>query len=257
MSKNKSKKVIIALISVLTAIAIFLVGSMSLIIATDGKIFNKLKSINDEKSTVIFEQSYSLSDFNSLKLDASVADLTFNRSDDNNVKITVCGNKNDKFSAEIKNKTLLLDETYGKVTFNWNFHAKGADFYGIKINIALPKNFNYPITADIETGDVNFKTPYASKLNVDINTGDFNAVALGGKFDICIDTGDVTINTAYPAADSSIQTDMGDVDIDSVSNTNIIGEADTGDEDINGSDKGANVTLKITTDTGDIEVNDD
>ena len=55
---------------------------------------------------------------------------------------------------------------------------------------------------------------------------------------------------------SFFKTDTGDIEVDNVLNTKIISEADTGNEDVNGSDDSSGVTLTVTTDTGDIEVND-
>ena len=53
-----------------------------------------------------------------------------------------------------------------------------------------------------------------------------------------------------------MKTDTGDIEVDNVLNTKIISEADTGNEDVNGSDDSSGVKLTVTTDTGDIEVND-
>lgn len=46
-----------------------------------------------------------------------------------------------------------------------------------------------------------------------------------------------------------MKTDTGDIEVDNVLNTRIISEADTGDEDVNGSDDSSGVTLTVTTDT--------
>lgn len=252
---NKSKKIIIAMISVLTAVALFLIGAMSVVIATDGKIFDKLNIKYKEPQTVIFEQSYDLKEFNSLILDTSVADVTFKKSNDANLKVTAYGRKDNKFSSKIKNKVLMLDETYGTVTLSPNWHGKGINLHGIKIVIALPENFNYPINADIDTGDMDFQIPYASKLKAQLDTGDFQAVELGGKFDVSTDTGDVSIKNAHPATDSKIEVDLGDITIDSVENANIEYETDLGDTNIKKNNKNSNVTLSLCADTGDINVN--
>ena len=88
-----------------------------------------------------------------------------------------------------------------------------------------------------------------------MGTGDFEAISLGGKFDISTNTGDISIKNAKPYENSSLKTDTGDIEVDNVLNTKIISEADTGNEDVNGSDDSSGVTLTVTTDTGDIEVN--
>ena len=66
----------------------------------------------------------------------------------------------------------------------------------------------------------------------------------------------ISIKNAKPFENSSLKTDTGDIEVDNVLNTKIISEADTGNEDVNGSDDSSGVTLTVTTDTGDIEVND-
>lgn len=89
-----------------------------------------------------------------------------------------------------------------------------------------------------------------------MGTGDFEAISLGGKFDISTNIGDISIKNAKPYENSSLKTDTGDIEVDNVLNTKIISEADTGNEDVNGSDDSSGVKLTVTTDTGDIEVND-
>ena len=118
------------------------------------------------------------------------------------------------------------------------------------------QGFNYPVDINVDYGDIDFETEYNSLLNVQMSTGDFEAISLGGKFDISTDTGDISIKNAKPYENSSLKTDTGDIEIDNISNTRIISEADTGDEDVNGSDNSSDITLTVTTDTGDIEVND-
>ena len=193
---NKSKKVIIALIAVLTAVALFLLGAMSLFIAGGDKLEDMLDKREDDLKTVVFQKEYSINDFQKMKIDCGCADVTFKPSQNGNVSITVFGAKDNKFSGEIKDETLELNEIYGK------------------------------------------------------------AISLGGKFDISTNTGDISIKNAKPFENSSLKTDTGDIEVDNVLNTKIISEADTGNEDVNGSDDSSGVTLTVTTDTGDIEVND-
>ncbi len=256
---NKSKKAIIALISVLTALALFLVGMMSFVIAGKGKIFNSaddnISKISKTK-TVIFNENYNLADFNSLKLDVSVADITFNQNDTaDTVTVTVYGKKDNKFNGEIKDKTLSLDETYGRVTIDLKSLFNNSGINALKIVVSVPQNFNYPIDISSSVGDINFQIPFTSKLDVDLDTGNFNAQNLGGKFDISTDTGDIYINNASPCENSSAETDTGDITIENMSNINVEYETDMGDAAVYNNDKNSTTTLSLSTDTGDINVN--
>lgn len=250
---NKSKKAIIAVIAVLTAVALFLLGIMSLFIVGGDKLEDMLDKREDDLKTVVFQKEYSINDFQNVKIDCGCADVTFKPSQNENVSITVFGANDNKFSGEIKDGTLELNEIYGKATFRWR---KAVKFNGPHIIVKIPQGFNYPVDINVDYGDIDFETEYNSLLNVQMSTGDFEAISLGGKFDISTDTGDISIKNAKPYENSSLKTGTGDIEIDNISNTRIISEADTGDEDVNGSDNSSGITLTVTTDTGDIEVND-
>ena len=53
---NKSKKIIIALIAVLTAVALFLLGVMSLFTAGGDKLEDMLDKREDDLKTVVFQK---------------------------------------------------------------------------------------------------------------------------------------------------------------------------------------------------------
>ncbi len=253
---NKSKKIIIAFIAVLTAIALFLIGVMSFFIAGSDKFADTIDKRKDAFKTVVFEKEYNINDFKKLKIDVGCADVIFKSSENENVSVTVFGAKDNKFSGEIKNDTLELNEIYGRATLNWKSLKKALKFNGLHIVVKIPQTFNCPVDIDANVGDIEFQTEYNSSLSVQISSGDFEAVSLKGKFDISTDTGDISIKNAKPFENSSLKTDTGDIEVDNISNTKIISEADTGDEDINGSDDNSSVTLNVSTDTGDIEIND-
>lgn len=253
---NKSKKAIIALISVLTALALFLVGMMSFVIAGKEKIFNSTGNNTSKTKTVIFNKNYDLADFNSLKLDVSVADISFEQNDTaDTVTVTVYGKKDNKFKGEIKDKILLLDETYGRVTVDLKSLFNNFGINALKIVVTVPQNFNYPIDISSSVGNINFQIPFASTLDVELDTGNFNAQNLSGKFDISTDTGDIYINNASPIENSSAETDTGDITIENMSNINVEYETDMGDAAVYNNDKNSATTLSLSTDTGDINVN--
>lgn len=250
---NKSKKNIIAFIAVLTAVALFLLGVMSLFIVGSDKLEDMLDKREDDLKTVVFQKEYSINDFQNMKIDCGCADVTFKPNQNGNVGVTVFGANDNKFSGEIKGETLELNEIYGKATFRW---AKAIKFKGLHIVVKIPQGFDFPVDINVDYGDIDFETEYNSLLNVQMSTGDFEAISLGGKFDISTNIGDISIKNAKPYENSSLKTDTGDIEVDDVLNTKIISEADTGNEDVNGSDDSSGVTLTVMTDTGDIEVND-
>ncbi len=256
---NKSKKVIIALISVLTALALFLIGVMSFVIAGGSRIFDKIDKSNNNKyeltQNVIFEQSYPLTDFNSLKIDTSWADISFEQSDNNEVKVVAYAKKGNIIEAKIKDRELKINETRGRITLDKKSLFKGLNFSSIRLVVFVPQGFNYPIDIDSDVGDINFNAPCSSNLKVNISTGDIKAKSLIGKFDISTDMGDIAIKNAEPSSNSSVETDTGDIKINNAKGVKIEYETDMGDTDVIGSDEQSSVTLSLSTDTGDINVN--
>ena len=71
-----------------------------------------------------------------MKIDCGCADVTFKPSQNGNVGVTVFGANDNKFSGEIKNKTLELNEIYGKATFRW---ARAIKFKGLHIVLKFRK----------------------------------------------------------------------------------------------------------------------
>ena len=133
---NKSKKIIIALIAVLTAVALFLLGVMSLFIVGGDKLEDMLDKREDDLKTVVFQKEYSINDFQNMKIDCGCADVTFKPSQNGNVAVTVFGANDNKFSGEIKDKTLELNEIYGKATFRW---ARAIKFKGFILLLKFRK----------------------------------------------------------------------------------------------------------------------
>lgn len=60
---NKSKKAIIAVIAVLTAVALFLLGIMSFFIVGGDKLEDMLDKREDDLKTVVFQKEYNINDF--------------------------------------------------------------------------------------------------------------------------------------------------------------------------------------------------
>ena len=148
---NKSKKIIIALIAVLTAVALFLLGVMSLFIAGGDKLEDMLDEREDDLKTVVFQKEYSINDFQNMKIDCGCADVTFKPSQNGNVGVTVFGANDNKFSGEIKNETLELNEIYGKATFRW---ARAIKFKGLHIVVKIPQGFDFPVDINVDYGDI-------------------------------------------------------------------------------------------------------
>lgn len=114
---NKSKKFIIALIAVLTAVALFLLGVMSLFIVGGDKLEDMLDEREDDLKTVVFQKEYSINDFQNMKIDCGCADVTFKPSQNGNVGVTVFGANDNKFWEKLRIKRLSLTKSTAKQRF--------------------------------------------------------------------------------------------------------------------------------------------
>ncbi len=251
----KNKKWIITLIILLSTIMIFL--SIFFIGLLQNRFKFKGFRIGLQSSNeLILDKTYE-EKFNNIVIDATTSEIFIKRSDTENIKAVVYGEK-DYTDVETNNETLNI-KTSEKNCIGFCFNQKSA-----KIEIYLPEEYDGKIDIKNDYGDIYIDKFLNANIDVEEDCGDVKI--LGGNIikvdsnygdteiekaniaNINEDCGDVTISDVF---DTTVKNSYGDIKIKSVKNYLNL-ENDCGDIEVN------NINLKkdsyIKDDYGDIEI---
>ncbi len=86
-------------------------------------------------------------------------------------------------------------------------------------------------------------------------SGEVDVKSLNGSFDLSSTSGDIDLESALLDSNSSIYTVSGEVDVTLLKAVNVDVNTVSGDKDIYNTDRNSDISLKINTTSGDIEVN--
>ena len=111
---------------------------------------------------------------------------------------------------------------------------------------------NY-ISGDVKTGDI--KVSETEVFSAATTTGDITIDNVTKRIYARTTTGDIKIDKANIEEDSTIKTGTGDIKIESLKGAYIEASAQTGDVKVQNNDRHLEKTIKITSNTGDIKVN--
>ncbi len=251
----KNRKWIIALIILLSiimiALSIFFIG----LLQNDFKFKGFMMGVQSSNELILdktFEEK-----FNSIVIDATTSEIYFKRSNTENIKAVIYGEK-DYTDIETNLDTLNI-KTKEKNCIGFCFNQKSA-----KIKIYLPKDYAGNINIKNDYGDVFIDEFLNGNIDVEEDCGDVKM--LGGNIvKVVNDYGDIEIEKANVLSvnedcgdvlisktnDATVKNSYGDIKIKSVNNYLYL-ENDCGDIELN------NLNLKkdsyIKNDYGDIEI---
>ena len=246
---KNNKGLIIALIILLVVVIFMLGGIMTFLLAshTGGKDFWDF----EKQHQVIYDESFDVHEqsIEKLTIDSNAGDITIRNSNDNTVKITATGRHSETFSVSNENNNLFIES---KISKNNMFRANTNECNDVIIY--LPQNF-----AEIEIksnyGDVDIEGRLNGRLNIECDYGDIDAHALFGIFDIHTDMGDIDIETVSITESSRASTDLGDIDIDRTDGIRIDASTSLGECNVRNNNQQSNIILTAKTNLGDIEIN--
>ena len=244
----KNKGLIIFLITFLSIIVIGL--TFFFILLLNGKInFKNIGLFSKKSTTVIAEKVYENTSVNSISIDSDVTDITIKKSNTNDLKVVVYGDKS-KDKVDVDSSSNKLDIKYkGKKCYFLCINKKLGS-----IEVYVPDGYGKDITIKNDVGDINLENSIAS-LNIRNDVGDIKVKSIGRYVKIRNDVGDIKISSLNITEDSSIENDIGDIEIENAIHVNIDAKTDVGEKNINDNDKKSDVTLKLRNDVGDIDVN--
>ncbi|MCR4581284.1 MAG: DUF4097 domain-containing protein, partial [Bacilli bacterium] len=165
---------------------------------------------------------------------------------DKNIKVEV--KTSDVKIADYENATLEIEDKTGDI--------EGGNVKSLKANITtgdIKMGNLTSINASLTTGDVNVDS--CVDCNITSKTGDIKIDKVNNKVEIKVTTGDIRISNVNVAENSFIETTTGDVRVDTLTGAYVEATSKTGDIKVNNNDRKSELEIKISTKTGDINVN--
>lgn len=263
----RSKGLIIFLIVLLMIIIVALIGF--LVLCLNGTIdFHNFKiSLGTRKSDqLIYNETYNIVEVNSIDVKQDAGDIIFENTEEDNIRVEIYGENTSDFEVVFNNNELKIDYTknnkggflnFGKVTGDIKVYVPVTFNGNIKIRNdageVKTKNLQYAnIDVDCDAGNVEIREINKAKIKCD--AGNVKIEKILGKCDIKLNCGNLRIEKMEIKENSTIETDMGNVNIEEIKDVHVEGHVDMGKCNISNNNMNSNVILKIDSDMGNITV---
>ena len=229
----------------------------------------------------ILEEEYNIKDFDDLKLDYKIGNIYIKHSDDNKVKVIAYGKETDEIKCVIEDRKLIVED----------FTNKGNELNPVnkrKIEVFLPEEYANTIDTITKAGNVNIEDFENAKLNIKTNAGNvtvgnaktatitsdagninvskipdlkletdagnINVKEITKKCNITTDAGNIHISKLFVTETSTIDADMGNINIEETNDAYIEAKNSLGNVNVRNNTKDSNVKVYIKTDLGNIHV---
>ena len=260
----KNKKSIIALIVVLSIIAISIIGGL-IYLLINGDKFNFNFSFGKKMNLV---DSYEVAETNKIYLNLRSTDVEIKKSTNDKILVEYYSSNSKYAKIEDKDNSIEVNED------KYNLSCKGFCFANRKVVVYLTDTFNGDIEINTKSGDISsVKDLSSNKVKIKVTSGDVvlskigsaNITAKSGdikidevtkKINIEVRSGDVRIDKFNIIKNSSITARSGDVRIkNNISDCYVETKTSTGDSSVKKSNRKSDIVLTIKTSSGDIKVN--
>lgn len=263
----KNRGIIIFLIILLTIIIAALTSF--LVLCLNGTIDLRNFNINfgsRKSENLIYNKDFDIETINFIDIKHDAGDVIFENSEENNIKVEIYGENSEDFEVELNENELKIDYTKNNKGGFFNFGKVTGD-----IKVFVPETFKGNIKIENDAGKVKAKKIGEANIDIDCDAGnvdikeinqakikcDAGNVKIGkvlGQCDIKLNCGNLHVEKMEIKENSTIETDMGNVDIDETKDINVMGHVDLGKCNISNNNTKSNVILKIDSDMGNINV---
>lgn len=265
--KTGRKGLYIFLIIFLSLIVLGLSALLVIGLTGKGGLFGFHFGQSSTSSNLVIDKEYDFEELNKVdvKIKSGSLKIVNTESEDDKVSLKFYADKDSYAYVDDEKDSLKIEDRSDDCRFfciNW---------IGVKIELALPKDFAGDLNIDTSYGDVDIEKFELASLVIDSSAGDVKigsvkdvkASLSAGNFELgdCLgearidsSMGNVKIRELHLTKDSQIDLSMGNVEIDNVGDVNVEADTSMGDQHIDGGDRKSNITLKIDNSMGNITV---
>ena len=212
---------------------------------------------------VIFQKQYSSHQFEQIHLDLVSSDIDIRESSSDHIELRIIGREKNQFTIDDQGMDLYVKKEK-QLCF-------GICFNDTQVILYIPKNYENQISVETYSGDVKIEGEILANFdiktlsgdveaddlktaNIDTQSGDIEIARLQ-NFQIVTASGDIEIDRVEMTENSEIATHSGDVEIKRTNQVRIEADTMSGEKHISESENMSKLKLRITTRSGDIEVN--
>ena len=260
----KSNKGLIIFLIVL--LVIIIIGLIQFLVLCLNGNFNWMRFGDRRSKNIIIDESYNFEEIRNIEIISDAGNITFEESEDETIRIVAYGENSDDCEISLNNHKLKID--YSE---NFRINFFGFNSYSNDIKVYIPSNYSEEINIKSNYGNCMITDLEEATISVDSDCGnvilgkvknlkvkcDLGNIEIGtilNKFNIENDCGNVTIDSIEIKEDSSIKSDLGDVEIRETNDIYVDAKVDLGHVEINNNNRNSDITLKIDSDCGNIKV---
>ena len=256
----KSKGQIIALIVLLSIVALLLISFLVFSLTNNFNFIKNITLFSFKSSNVIFDQRYETEDINFLDIIQDAGDIVIKKAESDYFQVILYGDDESGLSVETIGGTLKINNTRRRKFTLFNFGNVKND-----IIVYIPSNYAGNINIKSDYGNIEVLDLENASLNIDSDAGDINLGKINNidikcdygnieikevlnRCNIKADCGNVKIEKAIIYEDSSINVDLGNVDISEINDIYIDANVDLGKTNLSSNNRSSNISLKINCD---------
>lgn len=255
----KNKNAAIITIVVLSVCIIVMLGVM-LFLMFGGKHYHNFSRNPKE---VIYQKQYQVNQFEQIRLDLVSSDIDIRETSNDHIELRIIGREKNEFTIDDQGMDLYVKKEK-QLCF-------GICFNDTQVILYIPRDYQNPISVETYSGDVKIEGEILANFDIKTLSGDVEADDLKtakidtqsgdveidrlGNFQIVTASGDIEIDRVEMTENSEIATHSGDVEIKRTNQIRIEADTTSGEKHILESENMSKVKLRITTRSGDIEVN--
>ena len=245
---RRNKGLIITMIVLLSVITLLLFIIMLAVIANSGLNFYMFtKGSDNTKYSESFE--FDPTEVNRIEIESDFSDIELREG--TSEKIIVGGNSSSVYVLEAKldGNTLEIER---EAKIKSLFSGRGTNITTV---IYLPKDYISTIEIEADYGNITSKASLNGTFTFHADYGNIELDSISGGFDLSANLGNIEIKNAQITSNSTIETDMGNIEISKTNPIKIITDVDLGDCSVQGSDDSSPITLTAESNMGNIEIN--
>jgi len=265
----KNKALIITLIILLSIIIIFLAMFLYIGLKSGFNFKNVFVGFIPKSTNVIYDKQFDLDSIRNIEINQDAGDVLIKQATNNSIQVVCYGEDINDVQVDLNDGILNIEYTHkNKITF-FNFGDIKND-----IIVYLPSDYSHEINItnncgqcdfiDLENATVNISCDAGGvqlgkvkNANISCDYGNVEIKEVLNRCDIQADCGNIEIDKISIQEDSSIKADLGNVEINNANDIYIDAEVDLGNINIDKNNRLAEITLKIYSDCGNIEVKND
>lgn len=262
----KNKALIIATIILLTIVIFFLIMFLVVTLKSGTNFNGMIFGMKSKTTNKVYDNEFKLEDVKNINIKQDAGDITIRETSNDDIKVELYGNEENDVQVDINEGHLKIDFTHKRIKFIY--------FGGTKndIIIYIPSSYLGTIkiendlgnceiedlenaTIDIECDAGNVELGKIKNATVKCDLGEIDIQEVLNKCDVKSDCGNIEINQISIKENSTISSNLGNININNTNDIYIDPDVDLGKVKINNSNRNSDITLKISSDCGNITIN--